>query len=249
MESVLGQKRQLGDSDGDSADGDLAEDDDDLSKKPASSNSHPAAASVKKPAAEKTRPVNGGERKSKRQMERGRKKRFRVPETQEDDDESMATSQKLGKNNNNHANVDTNNHTDLAFLKSLAKIADHINTIELVPTQEAVEKDDAGGEEKSDDETDIELVDCGEDYHEKYFDDFESTPHSVYFREGGKFFGRVCGRCNIEFSDKKEYGKIKPSYDHPAFYCPRYNCPFTLCSKCRGLVLVAGGNVSRSFPV
>lgn len=162
------------------------------------------------------KPAPGKGRKSYRKIGSGKRKRCR-----DDDDEST----------NNHTNVDDSRRV-------LAKLP--INIV-LMPTQDVVEKDASDIEDQTDDDTVVEMVDCGDEIHEKNFDDFQSTPHSVYFKEGGKFFGRKCGRCNLEFTDKKEAGKIKTNHAHHAYYCPRKNCPFMLCSKCLGLVLVAGG--------
>jgi hypothetical protein len=119
------------------------------------------------------------------------------------------------------------------------------NVIQVVPTQEEEAEVVPPLEENifevvpMQEKENVHLVDCGE-VHQQAFDNLDSTIYSVYFREGGRFYGRLCSRCSInllEFLKKR----APPVFTKEVFFCTKSKtCPYMLCSKCNGMVLLHG---------
>jgi hypothetical protein len=84
----------------------------------------------------------------------------------------------------------------------------------------------------------VRLVDCGR-VHRQALDNLTSTIHMIYFKEGGRFYGRSCSRCSI---DLLEFFKRRapPMFTKEVFFCTYKTCPYMLCSKCNGMVLLHG---------
>jgi hypothetical protein len=163
------------------------------------------------------------------------------------EDVEKSNSMQTNNPNDGKEGIETEKHENNNTLESLAAAAELVippleeNTIEVVPTQEDVAKVIPPLEQNMIEvvptqENVVALVNCGQ-RHRQALDNFDSTEFSAYFKEGEKFYGRKCSRCNIdllEFMSKRPPRMITKE----VFYCRKSKCPYMLCAPCNGLVLI-----------
>jgi len=83
----------------------------------------------------------------------------------------------------------------------------------------------------------MELKDCGKAFHKNIFKDMNAVEFIAYFKDGGKFFGRSCSKCDIgllAYMSKRARGFSGKK----VFICSNHKrCPYMMCAPCHGRVL------------